>query len=86
MVGQTHLSDSEASVWVLDGWNTTVGVDAEVWLLLELSEGSDLVGVRNTKLLKEDGDLPWVWALCFCLAVCFFVSMEMGSELTAATV
>lgn len=65
----------------MDGWNTAVGVDVEVWLLLELSEGSDLVGVRNAELLKEDGNLPWVWALCSWLAMCTLVLMPTGSHL-----
>lgn len=59
----TYLPQLDASVRVLNCRHTAVRVDGLEWLLLKIAEVHDLGLVRNIELLKNDGDLPWVWAL-----------------------
>lgn len=76
MLRKTHFSHSDTGVWVLDSGNAAVGVEADQWLFLDIRILHELGLVRDTELFKDDGDLPWVWALKRMLDG-FLLSMEM---------
>lgn len=56
----TYFSENDTGVWVFNGGYTAVGVQADVWFLLQVGKVHKVGLVGNTKLLEEDGNLPRV--------------------------
>lgn len=65
-VAGTYLEQVDASVWVLNSWDTAVGVQFFKGLLLHVWKFHVLRLIWQVQLLKYDGDFPWVWTLCLC--------------------
>ena len=61
--GGSHLSKRDARVWILDGWDASIGVEADVGLFLEVFEFPEDGLVGQVQLLEENGDFPRVGAL-----------------------
>ena len=51
------LPDSNAGIRILDGWHTTVWIEAEEWLLLQHIETNGLDLIWNAQLAYNDQDL-----------------------------
>lgn len=61
--GASHLSKRDARIRVLDGWDASIGVEADIGLFLEVSEFHEDGRVGQFQLLEENGGFPWVGAL-----------------------
>lgn len=56
------LPQGNVGVWVVDGRQASVGVDGQVFGLLDIGQGHDDGLVGKAKLLEDDGDLGRVGA------------------------
>ena len=61
-LGELYLREDDFGIWVLNGGDTAVGVEADVGFFLQIFEFLEPRFVGETELLEEDGDFPWVGA------------------------
>lgn len=62
-VGFTYLPNCDISVRVMDSRHAAIGVDVDVWLLLDGAEVDVLRFVRDAEFFQDDKDFQWVWTL-----------------------
>lgn len=55
-----YLCENDTGVGVFNGGYAAVGVQADVWFLLQVAKVHEGGLVGDTELLKEDGNLPGV--------------------------
>lgn len=68
----TYLPSRDSGVWVFQSRSSAVRVLANERLLLQIAKVHVLCLVRNAELLKDDGDLPWVWSLDMAVELQWF--------------
>lgn len=63
MPHSTDLPQSDARIGVMNGWQTTIRVDVNVRLALNIRHKNKLGLIWELELLEKDENFGWVWAL-----------------------
>lgn len=58
---RSGLPESDAGIWVCDGWDAAVGIDVCVRLLFNQCKVDEFSLVRNIELFQDDDNLPFAY-------------------------
>lgn len=58
-----HLPQTNVFVWISDGWNFAIRIDADERLGLQLINGDIFEIIRQLELFQDDHNFPWIGTL-----------------------